>query len=291
MTKLFSPPYRGVLLCFVVFFFIELVGIVNGFLSGFSARLLNGLFGWLLFIFVFYVISIMILKGPIIDTRLGVYIFLTCFGLLTSIYSIKSWGYVGNTTIFLLIFWVSIGYYFFAISDFSNKHYPPNKLMNLIHNNLPHSDTHPFAKYTNWIQFHLPKPPLRDKQSAINLHYENVENIIKSFKPSKKWRMERQYQDELYAWLKNEYPNTIEYEKQTGSSRPDLVIDDIAIEIKGPTGNSELNTLTTKFLKYSNHYPHFIIVLFDCNFSEGHFNEIYTGIKKFAPHVKIIRIN
>lgn len=115
----------------------------------------------------------------------------------------------------------------------------------------------------------------------------NVENAIRRFNPRQKWEYERQYQDELYNWLKREFP--VEIEVQTGSSRPDLIIKNIAIEIKGPTGKKELDTLTTKFLKYSNHYPHFIIVLFDCNFSEGHYNEICSGIRKFAPNVKIIR--
>lgn len=115
----------------------------------------------------------------------------------------------------------------------------------------------------------------------------NVENAIRRFKPRARYRYEIDYQNELYNWLSREFP--VQYEVQTGSSRPDLIIKNIAIEIKGPTGNRELDTLTTKFLKYSNHYPHFIIVLFDCNFSEGHFNEIYNGIRKFAPNVIIIR--
>ena len=115
----------------------------------------------------------------------------------------------------------------------------------------------------------------------------NVENAIRRFKPRARYRYEIDYQNELYNWLSREFP--VQYEVQTGSSRPDLIIKNIAIEIKGPTGNRELDTLTTKFLKYSNHYPHFIIVLFDCNFSEGHFHEIYNGIRKFAPNVIIIR--
>jgi hypothetical protein len=117
----------------------------------------------------------------------------------------------------------------------------------------------------------------------------NVENAIRNFKPGKRWQYERQYQDELYDWLKRDFPYIVEYEIQTGSSRPDLVIKDIAIEIKGPTGNRELDTLTTKFLKYSNYYPNFIIVLFDCNFTEGHYNDIYNGIRKHCPNVRIIR--
>lgn len=115
----------------------------------------------------------------------------------------------------------------------------------------------------------------------------NIENAIRRFTPSRRYRLEIDYQNELYSWLSREFP--VQYEVQKGSSRPDLIIKNIAIEIKGPTGNGELNTLTTKFLKYSNHYPYFIIVLFDCNFSEGHFNEISGGIRKFAPHVIIIR--
>jgi len=78
-------------------------------------------------------------------------------------------------------------------------------------------------------------------------------------------------------------------EIQTGASRPDIVIDEIAIEVKGPTDNQALNTLTTKCLKYSQYYKHLIIVLFEPQFSESNYWEIVNGIKTYSPHVEVIR--
>ena len=110
---------------------------------------------------------------------------------------------------------------------------------------------------------------------------------IENFKPSKKWGNEDSYHKELLGWLKQPFPE-IKYELQTGGSRPDLVIDKIAIEIKGPTDNQALNTLSTKILKYSHYYDDIIIVLFETSFSERNFNEIANGIKKTYSHVHII---
>jgi len=137
-------------------------------------------------------------------------------------------------------------------------------------------------------KFYLPHPfkPKYDPHKPLQV---NVENAIRSFQPSKQCNKERDYHDELYNWLKRDFPYVVEYEVQTGSSRPDLVIKNIAIEIKGPTGKRELDTIATKLLKYSQYYPYFIVVLFDCNFSEGHYNEIYSAIRKNFPRVHIIR--
>jgi len=118
-----------------------------------------------------------------------------------------------------------------------------------------------------------------------------INKVVKSieiFNPHKEWPDEDSYQKELLGYLKRDYAG-IQYELQTGSSRPDLVIGNIAIEIKGPTDNQALDTLTTKCLKYSNYYDHLIIVLFKPIFTESNFNEIKQGIDKHFPHVKVIR--
>jgi hypothetical protein len=283
MSRLSTPPYRGVVLMIIFFSFLGFIGIISGIQYGFSPRIVMTLIAWFILTIVMWIIPSFIFTVPIIDLRLAIYVWLLVGGFFASLSSIRIWGWQGTHIHFFMIYWYIVLFYFFSISIFANKKLPLLTQMNQIHDRIPHQDTHPFEMYTDWIRRHLPQPPAR------KLHVK-VENSINSFKPSRKWEYERQYQDELYKWLKRDFPDTIEYEVTTGASRPDLVINDIAIEIKGPTGNAELNTLTTKFLKYSNHYPHFIIVLFDCSFSEGHFNEIYKGIKQVAPHVKIIRI-
>ncbi len=122
-----------------------------------------------------------------------------------------------------------------------------------------------------------------------SLFFRVIESI-KKFESSNKWPSEEGYHGELIGYLKLQFPN-VKAEHQTGSSRPDIVIENIAIEVKGPTDNRALDTLTTKCLKYSQHYAHFIIVLFEPRFSEPHYNEIYKGMRKYLPHVEVIRKN
>jgi hypothetical protein len=49
----------------------------------------------------------------------------------------------------------------------------------------------------------------------------NVENAINRFKPSRRWKYEREYHDELYNWLSRKFQ--VEYEVQMGFVRSDLV--------------------------------------------------------------------
>ena len=118
--------------------------------------------------------------------------------------------------------------------------------------------------------------------------YQRVIEAIRKFEPSRVYHNEFGYHTELQGALKTQFPNA-RVEMQTGASRPDIVIEDIAIEVKGPTDNNALNTLTTKCLKYSQYYKKLIIVLFEPQFSEQNMGEIASGIKQYFPNVEIIR--
>ncbi|MDG6921324.1 MAG: hypothetical protein JRN59_07330 [Nitrososphaerota archaeon] len=115
-----------------------------------------------------------------------------------------------------------------------------------------------------------------------------VIKAIEEFRPSRRYHNEFPYQTELQGWLKSRFP-TSQIEFQTGASRPDIVIEDIAIEVKGPTDNRALETLTTKCLKYSGHFSKVILVLFEPIFSESNFSEIEAGIERLFPHVYVVR--
>jgi len=58
-----------------------------------------------------------------------------------------------------------------------------------------------------------------------------LENKINSFTPTKYYKLEEPYQIELLGYLKSNYPE-IKMEESKNWSRPDLLIDNIAIEIK-----------------------------------------------------------
>jgi uncharacterized membrane protein (DUF485 family) len=124
----------------------------------------------------------------------------------------------------------------------------------------------------------------REKES---LFYRIVEEI-KEFTPAREeLRHEYNYQLNLHGWLKRSFPQAV-IEKQTGASRPDIVIDDIAIEIKGPTGRRELDTIASKVLRYSNYYNGLIIVLFELNVNPQYYREWKKGLlEKFSKDMKI----
>jgi hypothetical protein len=58
-----------------------------------------------------------------------------------------------------------------------------------------------------------------------------LENTIKTFKPMRQYKEEKLYQAELVGYLNHNYPG-IKIEETRDYSRPDIIIDDIAIEIK-----------------------------------------------------------
>jgi hypothetical protein len=80
------------------------------------------------------------------------------------------------------------------------------------------------------------------------------------------------------------------FEEQRGSSRPDIVINDVAIEVKGPTNQRELETIAGKIVRYSRHYSAFIGVLFEIRTPEAHYRDWKQGILafKFPIPVEII---
>lgn len=124
------------------------------------------------------------------------------------------------------------------------------------------------------------KGEAKSKETLFSMVVETI-NIFQS---SKKYGNEFGYHTELQGWLKAHFPSA-KVEVQTGASRPDIIIDNIAIEVKGPTDNRALDTLTSKCLKYLNHYSQFIIVLFEPRFSKSHYSEIEAGIIKHAESI------
>lgn len=110
-----------------------------------------------------------------------------------------------------------------------------------------------------------------------------LEKDIKSYQPYKKFDKEEPYQIWLHGHLQHEYPN-LEVEKTIDYSRPDIIIDKIAIEIKWPTKMDWLKTLPDKINKYLPKRDYLFIVLFDINIVENKTKEenliIYEGKKK-----------
>jgi len=124
----------------------------------------------------------------------------------------------------------------------------------------------------------------KEKEKLINQVISEIEN----FRPSRKYHNEFPYQVELVGYLKHKFPNA-DIEQQKGSSRPDIVVGDVAIEVKGPTKTQDLQTIADKCMRYYQHFGELVIVLFEVDVYEQRYDEWKKGINNTFPNVRIIR--
>ncbi len=92
----------------------------------------------------------------------------------------------------------------------------------------------------------------------------------------------------LFVYLKERFPEA-KIEVKRGSSRPDIVIGDVAIEVKGPTTSEDLKIIADKLLRYPKHFEDVIVVLFDLRVNERRYQEWLEGIRIRFPEVEIIK--
>lgn len=139
------------------------------------------------------------------------------------------------------------------------------------------------------------KSEWRVKQITEEIHengedrFLELEKAIREFSPLRRYYQEILYQDSLASWLKSKYPDTA-IEIQRGSSRPDIVVNNIAIEIKGPTSQRDLDSIPSKCMRYSQHFnQRVIVVLFDVQVGQRYYQEWEKGLKKTYPEAIVIR--
>ena len=134
----------------------------------------------------------------------------------------------------------------------------------------------------------------RRRQEELRRKYGDlflsVVDAIKTFKPLlPDYPNELPYHVDLARWLEPKFP-MLRVEEQVGSARPDIVIEDIAIEIKGPTHEEGLQSIADKCLRYNHHFKRMIVVLFDIRTKTQRFyNEWEEGLKKYFPDVMVIK--
>ena len=124
-------------------------------------------------------------------------------------------------------------------------------------------------------------------------YFAQVVQAIEEFWPPKRYENEEGYHHTLFAWLKSRFPRT-RMEYQVGASRPDIIVEvdentTIAIEVKGPTGSQELQTIADKAMRYMHYFNHLIVVLFDVRVNPVRYQEWYEGLRKTFPDVVVIR--
>ena len=113
--------------------------------------------------------------------------------------------------------------------------------------------------------------------------FDRIVAAIEMFEPACQWKREREYQIDLAGYLKRQFPDLELYvEPQRGASRPDLAINDVAIEVKGPTTSQDLSTIPEKIARYSNYYQSLVFVLFEPMYSEQRCHEILSWAENSA---------
>jgi hypothetical protein len=115
-----------------------------------------------------------------------------------------------------------------------------------------------------------------------------VRASLQAFQPSMRHDYELPYHMELLGFLRARIP-AAEPELQVGSSRPDIVVGHVAIEVKGPTDMAALQTVADKCVRYAQHFAVVIVVLFDVQVSERMYAEWESGIVRAFPHVTLLR--
>jgi len=119
----------------------------------------------------------------------------------------------------------------------------------------------------------------------------NVKKEIMKFEPlMPDYPNELPFHVDLARYLKNVFPD-LKVEAQKGSSRPDIVIESIAIEVKGPTGSRELDSVSTKCFKYPQHFDQgLIVVLFKIEgVTTNYLNEWKKGLTDKFPRIEVIK--
>jgi hypothetical protein len=81
-----------------------------------------------------------------------------------------------------------------------------------------------------------------------------------------------------------------EIEVPRGSTRPDIVVKGIGIEIKGPTSKRELTSIIEKCGRYLQYFPKGLIcVLFDVTVTQQYYDDWFKVVKELFPSVKIMK--
>jgi len=142
-----------------------------------------------------------------------------------------------------------------------------------------------------WVpQEQLEEVARRDREEAeARMLVNRLTSHIEAFTPLRDYANEWDYHRELQIHIKAVFPDA-RIEVQTGASRPDIVVQNIAIEVKGPTYSKDLQTIADKLVRYSLHYNTVVVVLFNVQVSDRRYDEWVEGIMRQFGDVRIICI-
>jgi hypothetical protein len=180
-----------------------------------------------------------------------------------------------------------------------NYYFTYEQLIPVLMNSVSLNDLLDFAKKKNI--------PVRDIELEVDQYYAKKKQVqephvpqmnddvykkilekIDLFKPLLPYYPnELSYQLDLGRYLLQYFP-TAKLEQQRSSARPDITIDNIAIEIKGPTYEEGLRSIADKCLRYPLYFEKgLIIVLFDVKVTSRYIEDWQKGLQNKFPHVVI----
>ncbi len=118
--------------------------------------------------------------------------------------------------------------------------------------------------------------------------FMEIVEVIRSFEPFGRYQNELPYQIDLARWLQSKFPGT-KIEESRGSTRPDITVKGIAIEVKGPTSHKDLVSISDKCMRYRLYFKRLVVVLFDVQVNRIRYNDWLNGLKRTYPDVIVIR--
>jgi len=165
---------------------------------------------------------------------------------------------------------------FFTIKEFASRHVKIHDLLT--------EERHMEEERTRWRARSGAGliPAKNDRQVA------SLVAAIRRFWPARAYREELFYQVELAGFLKHQFPDAA-VEVQEGRARPDIVVGNVAVEIKGPTTYRDLATIFDKCVRYTARWERLIVVLFAVEVDGSQYVEWERSLKKHFPDVIIIR--
>jgi len=179
------------------------------------------------------------------------------------------------------IFWLLVALFVFSLVKFQSFRQGLSKLIQTI-----------FVAIRSWVT----SGDLKEEVEEPNIDKwtwepENMEgklacdvwDLILNFRPKRSYDYEDGYHKELYAHLKKRFPQA-EMKPTRGASQIDIGIDNIGIEVKGPTRKGDLKDINDKVVRYTQYWSPMFVVLFNPKFGEGltekYFREIKDGIQR-----------
>lgn len=140
-----------------------------------------------------------------------------------------------------------------------------------------------YPEYEKPEEKETPDEFVSEEPDVDSINIGPIIRAIQEFEPARMYKNEFGYHIELVGWLKREFPDA-EIEFQQGRSRPDIVIGDVAIEVKGPTRRKDLEKIADKCYRYLRYHQHLIIVLFELDVDGERYSEWSQGLKETHKH-------